>query len=411
VTAHTSSFSFKGKGLDIKTIASKLNVNNILKGSVQKSGTDLRISADLVNAETDATLWSNTYSATLNNIFALQDSISVNVAEALNAALLGKEAGAPEQKTDPEAYSDYLLGQHFFNLYGKENWEKAEEYYQKALLIDSSYAPALVGLSVVHTYQANRGYIPADIGNSEALKEVEKALELNPNLAEAYSRLGSVKTHYDWDWSGADECYRKALELEPANASAIANAAFLAIALGRLSEAITLQRRAIEINPVSAGSYHALGFYCWHASLFGQSMGAYRKSLELSPRIPGAEMGIARNYLEEGKPDSALVEMLKETDPMYQTYGLAMVYHALGRKKDSDDKLADLINGYQSHTAFQIAEVYAYRNENDKAFEWLERAYSQRDGGLPQLVGDPLLRNIVKDTRYTAFMKKMKLPF
>ena len=410
VTARTSSFYFKGKNVDLKTIASKLDVKNILEGSVQKAGDNLRISADLINVETDATLWSNTYNGTMNNIFALQDSISGNVAEALNVALLGKEAVNPEQKTDPEAYNNYLLGNHFYDLQGKENWEKAVSYYEKALSIDSTYAPAWVGLSAVHSQQADIGYVPVDEGYTEARNEAEKALELNSNSADAYARIGWIKIAYDWDWKGADEAYKKGLELEPGNANVINGGARLAEVLGRLDEAIKLERRAIKINPVSYGAYGNLGFYAWYAGLLVESIAASRKALEINPQYPEMHLIIGRVYLEEGKPDSALMEIKKETEPGWKTDGLALVYYAMGKKKEAEDKLAELIKGYSDASAFQIAEIYAYRGEKDKAFEWLDRAYKQRDGGCSQIVGDPLLRNIVKDPRYAAFMKKMKLP-
>ena len=410
VTARTSSFYFKGKNVDLKTIASKLDVKNILEGSVQKAGDNLRISADLINVETDATLWSNTYNGTMNNIFALQDSISGNVAEALNVALLGKEAVNPEQKTDPEAYNNYLLGNHFYDLQGKENWEKAVSYYEKALSIDSTYAPAWVGLSAVHSQQADIGYVPVDEGYTKARNEAEKALELNSNSADAYARIGWIKIAYDWDWKGADEAYKKGLELEPGNANVINGGARLAEVLGRLDEAIKLERRAIKINPVSYGAYGNLGFYAWYAGLLVESIAASRKALEINPQYPEIHLIIGRVYLEEGKPDSALMEIKKETEPGWKTDGLALVYYAMGKKKEAEDKLAELIKGYSDASAFQIAEIYAYRGEKDKAFEWLDRAYKQRDGGCSQIVGDPLLRNIVKDPRYAAFMKKMKLP-
>jgi serine/threonine protein kinase len=410
VTARTSSFYFKGKNVDLKTIASKLDVKNILEGSVQKAGDNLRISADLINVETDATLWSNTYNGTMNNIFALQDSISGNVAEALNVALLGKEAVNPEQKTDPEAYNNYLLGNHFYDLQGKENWEKAVSYYEKALSIDSTYAPAWVGLSAVHSQQADIGYVPVDEGYTKARNEAEKALELNSNSADAYARIGWIKIAYDWDWKGADEAYKKGLELEPGNANVINGGARLAEVLGRLDEAIKLERRAIKINPVSYGAYGNLGFYAWYAGLLVESIAASRKALEINPQYPEMHLIIGRVYLEEGKPDSALMEIKKETEPGWKTDGLALVYYAMGKKKEAEDKLAELIKGYSDASAFQIAEIYAYRGEKDKAFEWLDRAYKQRDGGCSQIVGDPLLRNIVKDPRYAAFMKKMKLP-
>ena len=410
VTAKTSSFSFKGTKTDIKTIAAKLNVNNILEGSVQKAGNNLRISADLVDVETDATLWSNTYNGTMNNIFALQDSISGNVAEALKVSLLGKEAAKLKQKTDPEAYNDYLLGNHFFDLRGKENWEKAEDYYEKALSIDSSYAPAWVGLSRVHSQQAHQGYVPVDEGNPKARKEAEKALELNPNLADAYAQIGRIKNLYDWDWTGADEAFKKGLELEPKNVDVINGAALLAATLGRFDDAIKLERRIIDIDPVHLSGYLDLGLYTWYSGLPDESIAVLRKCLELNPQYPEAHLFIGNDYIEKGKPDSALLEIQKETAPFWKDYGLAIVYHALGKKKEADDKLTDLIKSDANDAAFQIAEIYAYRNEKDKAFEWLEIAYKQRDGGCADIIGDPLMRNLIKDPRYAAFMKQMKLP-
>ena len=410
VTARTSSFSFKGTNADIKTIASKLNVKNILEGSVQKAGNNLRISADLVNVETDATLWANTYNGTMNNIFALQDSISGNVAEALSVTLLGKEAAPSEQKTDPEAYNNYLLGEHFLNLSGKENLEKAEVYYKKTLSIDSTYAPAWVGLSSVHSSQAGNGYVPVDDGYSKARKEIETALELNPNLADAYAQLGSIRSNYDWDWTGADEAFKKGLGLEPENTKVINGASSLAGILGQLDEAIKLTNRIIEIDPVSVVGYSNLEYYTYYARQFDESIASSRKILELNPQYPGAHWIISLDYLGKGQPDSALTEIKKETEPWMQNSVLPIVYYALGRKKEADDKLAEFIKKFQYVGAYQVAEIYAYRNEKDRAFEWLERAYKQRDTGCIICKSDPLLRNIAKDPRYAAFLKKMKLP-
>jgi len=409
VTGRTSSFAFKGVKTNIKTIARTLNVKNILEGGVQKSGNNLRISADLVNVETEATLWSDTYDGTLDNIFALQDSISGSVAEALKAALLGKGT-AQEQKTDPEAYNAYLLGNHFYATQIKEDWEKAAVYYEKALLIDSGYAPAWAGLSVIHSRQADKGYIPVDEGYRKARKEIDIALKLNSELASAYSQLGWIKTGYEWDWKGADEAYKRALELEPRNAGAISGAANLAATLGKFKEAVSLEHRSIEIDPVRLAGYYNLGSYTLYAGLPDSSIDILRKCLELNPQFPGVHTSIGIAYIVKGRPDSALAEIMMETEPFWQSYGLALAYYALGKKKEADNKLADFIKKYQYGGAYQVAEIYSYRNEKDKAFEWLERSYIQRDGGLAQLKGDLLLRNIEKDPRYTAFLKKMKLP-
>lgn len=408
VTSRTSSFSFKGTKTDIKTIAAKLNVQHILEGSVRKSGKILRITAQLIDVQTDAHLWSETYDETLDNIFAVQDTISHSVAQALKIVLLGKEAHIQQRETNPEAYNAYLLGKHFSSQ--RENLEKAAGYFRQALAIDSTYAPAWVELSRIHSDQANDGSVPVDKGYESARREAEKALALVPNLADAHLQIGWIKRRYDWDWSGADESYQRALKLDPGSARIISAAAGLARTLGRFDDAVRLMRRSVELNPVSSSWYFNLGLYAWYAGQLDESQSAIEQCLELNPQFPGAHSTIGLVFLSRGKPDSALASMMMETEPDWKLYGLALSYHALGNRKKSDMALAELIKGYHAEEAYQIAEIYGYRGEKDEAFKWLERSYDQRDGGLASIKGDPLLRNIEKDPRYTVFMKKMKLP-
>ncbi len=410
VTSRTSAFSFKGTNIDIKTIAAKLKVQHILEGSVRKDRNELRITAQLIDVKIDAPLWSETYDGTLEDIFALQDSISGSVAEALQITLLGEESATQQRETDPQAYNAYLLGKHFYRLRGKENLEKAVGHYQKALSIDPGYAPAWVGLSWSHGAQADQGYVPVDEGYLKARQEVRKALALDPNLAAAHSLMGWIKRSFAWDWNGANASFRRALDLAPGDAGIIANAARLAATLGRFDEAIRLNHRSIELDPVRTVLYNNLGLDTWYIGLLDESQTAFRKCLELNPQYWGAHNRIGCVYLAKGQPDSALAEVKQETEPFWQMYGLALVYHALGRNKEADDALAKIIEKNQNDSAYQIAEIYAYRGETDKAFEWLERAYDQRDGGLAEMKGNPLLRNIEKDRRYTAFLKKMNLP-
>ena len=403
-------FPFKGKEVDIKTIASKLNVKYILEGSIRKAGNLLRITAQLINTVTDTHIWSKIYDGTLENIFSLQDSISNSVAEALNIALLNEKHQAHKRVINPEAYDNYLLGKHFINLRGKENWEKAADYFEKVISIDSGYAPAWMELSKVHSNMADNGYMPTDEGYRKARQEITKSLELDPKLAVAHSQMGWIKRAYDWDWIGADESYKQALKLDPGNASIITNSAVLAAALGRIDEAIKLTRHSIKLNPLSTARYNNLGYLTLYAGLFDESEAAFKKTLELNPQFPGGYMQLGRVYLEKGEFDLALEEIMKEKDPFWQMFGLALVYHALGRKNEADAKLAELIKDDANDGSYQIAEIYAYCGETDKAFDWLERAYLQRDSGLPEIKSDSLLRNIVKDPRYSAFLKKMKLP-
>jgi Flp pilus assembly protein TadD len=222
--------------------------------------------------------------------------------------------------------------------------------------------------------------------------------------------LGWLRSSYDWDWSGADKAYKRALELEPGNATVVRGAAFLAATLGRFEEAIRLLRRAVELDPLSVRAHSNLGLHLWYAGRLDEAEMAYRKALELSPEYPVAHLGLGRVYLTRSQPQAALQEMEREKEAFWRRYGLALAYHALGRRKEADAALAELIEKDKEGAACQIAEVYAFRGETDKAFAWLERAYVQRDGGLSDMKGHPLLRNLEADPRHTAFLKKMRLP-
>jgi TolB-like protein/Tfp pilus assembly protein PilF len=408
VTSRTSSFSFKGNNVDIKTIAARLNVKHILEGSVRKSGNSLRITAQLIDVETDAHLWSDTYEGTLENIFAVQDTISHSVAEALKIVLLEKETATHRRETHPQAYNAFLLGKHFASQ--RKDWEKAVRYFQQALAIDSNYAPAWAELSSVHSAQANDGILPLSVGYEQARREAEKALALDPNLANAQLQMGWIKRRYDWDWSGADAYYQRALELDGGNARVLSAAAGLTRTLGRVDESVRLMRRAVELNPVSAGWHFNLGLYAADAGLIDESQAAFEKCLELSPHFPNGPSALGLVHLLKGNADSALATIITESEPDWKLHALALTYHALGKKKESDNVLAELIKEFQDEDAYQIAEIYAYRGEPDKAFEWLERAYNQRDGGLASIKVNLWLRTIQKDPRYALFLKKLRLP-
>ncbi len=267
-----------------------------------------------------------------------------------------------------------------------------------------------MGLSEVRRRQAGSGYVPTDEGYAKARKEAERALELDPNLAEAHAQMGWIKRAFDWDWTGADAAYKRALELEPGNADVVGGAARLAAALGRFEEAITLDRRAIDLDPLSIPTHSYLGFHAYRARRWEEAEAAFRKVLDLNPRYPSAHTYLGRICLERSKTEEALAEMQKEQEPAYRGLGLALAYHAAGKKKEADAALSEYVQKFQNEAAFQIAEIYAYRGETDKAFEWLGRAYKQRDGGLSGMKGDPLLRSLERDPRWPAFLQKMKLP-
>jgi serine/threonine protein kinase/Tfp pilus assembly protein PilF len=409
VISRTSAFSFKGTKTDLKTIAEKLNVTHILEGSVRKAGNQLRITAQLIEVASDSHLWSQTYDRQMENIFAVQDDIAASVSEALKVTLEGSQTPNAQQ-TNPEAYNAYLQGRYFLDRLSKDDLEKAMGYFEQALKIDPNYARAWVGLSQVRTFQAGFGYEPVDKAIPKARNEVQKALDLDPNLGEAYAAMGRIKANLELDWTGADAAYKRALELEPTNTSALRDTAYLAATLGRFDEAIELSRRAIELDPLQTRAHAGLAINAYRAGQLEMAKRAIQKALELNPQRPAAHTILGCIYLAQSKPEEALVEMQKEQIPIWRGHGLALGYYATGKRKEADAALSEYIQEHQNVAAFQIAEIYAFRGETDKAFEWLERAYRQRDGGIAQMKGDPLLRNLERDPRYTAFLKKMKLP-
>ncbi|HSF19941.1 MAG TPA: protein kinase [Vicinamibacteria bacterium] len=410
VAGRTSAFQFKNKGEDLRVIGEKLNVSTLLEGSIRKAGNRVRITTQLVNAADGFHLWSETFDRELDDIFAVQDDIARSVAEALDVRILGSERRTPVRSGNAEAYNAYLQGKHFAGLETRESLAKASAYFQKVLELDPGYAAAWASLSMAYSLRAGQGYVPLEEGYKKAREAAVQALELDPSLAEAHVALGNIKRTYERDWRGAETEYRRALELSPGSATVVLGAARAAGALGRLDEALELSRRAGELDPLNVSAHDRLGRFAYYAGRLNDAAEAYDKVLELNPDYRGAHLDLGLVYLARSQPEEALAEMEREKEPLWQLYGLALVYHALGRRYDADTKLAEFIENYQAVAAYQIAEVWAYRGESDRAFEWLERAYAERDAGLAQIKGDPLLKSLEDDPRYSTFLRKMRLP-
>ena len=411
VAARTSSFQFKGKTEDLRTIAGKLNVSTILEGSVRTQGGRVRITAQLIKASDGFHLWSETYDRELRDIFAVQDDIARAVAGSLQVALLGgAQAARSAKSTNVEAYNAVLQGRYFQDRRSKENNERAAAYFEQAIKLDPNYAPAWAGLARIRSNQAGGGELPIHEGFSKAREAADRAVALDRNLADAHSAVGSVKMTYDWDWAGADVAFQRALALEPGSTIALSRAGSLACSLGRFDEGLQLSRRATALDPLRAVTWSNLGLCARRAGKLDESAAAFKKALELTPARSGAHSALARILLAQSRPQEALTEIEQEASPLWRLHGLALAYHALGRKKEADVALAEFIAKHQADGAKQVAEIYAYRGEADRAFEWLERAYTQRDGGLTEVKGEFFLKSLERDPRYVAFLKKMRLP-
>ncbi|MGI9103272.1 MAG: adenylate/guanylate cyclase domain-containing protein [Terriglobales bacterium] len=411
VAARTSSFQFKGKTGDLREVGEKLNVAAILEGSVRKEGRRVRITAQLIKTADGFHLWSETYDRQLNDIFAVQEEIARSVAASLKMTLLEAKSGSGSTRAgNSEAYTLYLQGRYFLDRRTKEGLEKAIGCYEQAVKLDPGYAAAWAGLAAARSRLADSGYVPLDRTYAQARQAAARALELDPDFAEAHAAMGSIQQRYDWDWTGADSSYKKALELEPGNAAVIRGAAEQAIAMGRLEDALVLDRRAANLDPLGAATQYSLALHAYFAGHFDEAIAASRKALELSPGHVQAHMLLGNIYLAQARPQDALTEIEKEPETVWRLFGRTLTYHALGRKKESDAALAEIVTKFHEEAAYQIAEACAFRGEADCAFKWLDKAYAQRDGGLTQMKGDLLLKKLEHDPRYAAFLKKMRLP-
>ncbi len=408
VTSRSSSFQFKGKNEDLRVIGEKLNVATILEGSVRKQGSRVRITAQLIKVSDGFHLWSETYDRDLTDIFAVQEEIARAVAASLKTTLLAASAPA-SRTTTPEAYNTLLMAHHFLTLSGIENANKALAYSQKSIQLDPNYAPAWAELARV---TVTRSIYTGEVHDTyrQAREAAERALALDPNLASAHVAMGRIKKDYDWEWDGAQASYHRALALEPSNAAAINGAAMVSLILGHCDEALELSRQAVAIDPLRAEEHHVYAYNAWSAGRVDEAEREARKALEIDPEYPWAHYLLGQVYLARSNPQNALSEMGQERHPGFRLQGFALAYAALARKKESDDALHQLIKERELDMAYQIAEVYASRGDSDLAFEWLDRAYGLRDGGLTFIKSDPLLKNIRSDPRFTALLKKMRLP-
>ncbi len=322
----------------------------------------------------------------------------------LVAGRIGRRpAGAARPSKNIEAYNANLQGRYFLSRRGRENLEKAAAYFEQALKLDPEYAVAWSGLASVRIIQADVSYVPVDNGYRQARSAVERALTLDPSLAEAHSAMAWIRSTYDWDWAGAAPYMQKALPLDPDAANTLRRAATLTATLGRFEESLQLVRRALTLDPLSPANWITLSRLSTVTGKLDEALSAANKGLELQPQGPGFPARRGLVYLAKAKPQEALTDFQREAEPLWRLQGLALSYHALGLKQQADQALADLSDKYQTDSAFQIAEVYAFRGEIDRAFEWLERAYGQRDGGLAEIKGDPLLKSLEGDPRYVAF--------
>jgi len=257
---------------------------------------------------------------------------------------------------------------------------------------------------------AEIGQIETTEGFRKARDDAERAIALDPTLASAYLALADTQMYYDWDWDAADTSVTKAAALEPGGVEVFRIRSYLARVQGNLDQAIKFYKQAVALDPLRTNSYSGLGYLLYVTGRYDEAKVVLQKALDLSPQANLVHLTQGRILIAEGKAQQALAEIEKEPSEWGRLTGQALACNALGRQQDSNTALAELIQKHGTDAAYQIAQVYAYRGESDKSFEWLERAYGQRDPGLTEINNDPLFRNLRHDPRYAELLKKLHLP-
>jgi serine/threonine protein kinase/Flp pilus assembly protein TadD len=406
VTGRTSSFAFKGKQEDVRGIGQKLGVGTLLEGSVRKAGNRVRITAQLVNAADGFHLWSETYDRVLDDIFAIQDEIAQSVAKAMHVTLFGKAVSA--RAANPESYALVLRAHQSTLQMTKSALDVAVDLYRKAIELDPEDARAWAGMAMALARQCAWGHADRNDAYPKARHAAEKALALDDALPQAHEAMGFLLGALESRFEEAGAQFRRAHSLAPNDSRIVSSRATWEGLNGRFDEALRLSKLAIELDPLNPTARLEGGrVMLWANDLDGARAGCLR-ALELSPDMTTAHLSLSWIALSEGKLDEALSEAGMEKSAGYRHCGLALVYHGMGKKEESDRALADLLS-VGEEWAFQVANVYAFRRENDKAFEWLERSYAARDSGIPLTRVHPLLRNLHTDPRWPVFLKKIGL--
>jgi len=415
VISRTSVMQYKATAKSMREIAGELGVATVLEGGVQRAGDRVRVNVQLIDAETDRHLWAETYDEELTtaNIFAIQSDIARKIAAALQATLVPEveELIEAPPTENLEAYDLYTRGRFIFNAASTTaGMEEAAEFFQQAIEADSGYAPAYVGLVQTYWRRLGFGVLSADETIPQAWAAIERALELDPDLAEAHVELGRVLTQ-ELRLEEAERALRRALELNPGSAEAHGPYAFLLNLLGRGSESVRMARRAVELDPLSIRRRIGLATSLLFTRDYDGALDEAARVLELEPENAGAHYFLGAALALNGQLEEAIAELQRTTELDSESPGnrttLAWVYARDGQREKALELLADVPE--MGTNLKEIALVYGELGELDRAFAYLDRAYAEHPANLVNLLVDPGADSLRQDPRFDELMKKLGL--
>ena len=416
VVSATTARQYREPAGGLAQVARELNVDAVVEGSVVRSGSRVRITAQLIDARTDTHLWAQSYEREAGDVLEIQDSIARDVAAQVRAKLTPSEQqGFNALRTvSPQAYDAYLRGRSELGKQRGDALLKGAQYFQQAIDAEPQYAPAYAGLADSYSLLANYSILPTRDAFPRAAAAAARALELDPNSPEAHTALGFVKHHYDWDWAGAEAEYRRALALNPSSGVTRLRYSELLCNLGRHDEAVREIRQAHDLAPLSLVISSNIGRMLYYARRYDEALVELQKVLTLDPSRAYARIHLAFVYEEKGDCASAIEEMKKAVALIGRGEGpgLAHIYAKCGELAEARRILAWLEqpadDGVQDW--FFIAGVEAKLGQTDRAFEWLEKAYSYRDFFLTYVKVHPYMDPLRSDPRYEAMLKKIGIP-
>lgn len=398
VISRSSAFSFKGAEIALSDLAQKLNVAHVLNGSVNKKQDRITITAELIDARSNTTLWSETFDRGLDDVFEIQNEIAASVADKLDIVLPGQPPSA--QETDTEAYNLFLQARYLANQFTPQSLERASALYNEALAIDPDYSRAWSGLGWVYANQTSSGHLAPEDALDRAREATWTALALEPSDARAYANIGWIAMNYDNDLALAARHYGRALSLDPNGPGIVNGAAVLTEMLGRTDEAVVLHEYSIARDPVDANRHSNLAVAYITAGRYDDAISSIQTAIALSPERIGAYYVQGLAYLFKGDAQSALTAFEQEADEEFRVKGRALAYHDLGRGAEADVALLELRDKWGEQWPSEVAQVYAWRANADAAFEWLGKAIEANESGINEQALSPLYRRIQADPRW-----------
>ena len=411
VIGRSSSFRFKDRKEETKTIGEKLGVATLLEGTVRKQGERVRIVAELINAADGIELWTRTFDRELKDIFAVQQEIAAAVASSLKVTLLGADSSSAQTAATKsvEAHNVYLQGHFYFQRRNLDDYRKAVAYFDQAIQVDPNYALAYAERSEAWTQIGDLSG-QGKTAWPKAREDAEKAVAIAPALAEAHAALGWVRFFTEWKFAEGLSELKRAKELSPANPTANDLLARVIVYLGKLDEAEKQARQAVELDPLAYPTQNNLARVLFAEGKLDEADAIARKAAELQPTAASSRRFQVLVAVQRGDGETALREAQLEPDEGYRRFELALAQHVRGDRGAADAALADLIAYGRDQLAYQIAQVYAVRGEKEKAFEWLQISFDTHDTGTLGLLIDPLIRDLRPDPRYKSLLTKLGLP-